>query len=170
MTLSNHVAKHTESICECTRSNLKILSYLSLLITFHRKFSVIINAFCNTIKNCSIKLESLLLSAQFCVYFAIGAVDLFSRLRWIFQWSLRMASKLGDLLTCPICLDTLSKPKALPCQHSFCDEPCMKNFLQGRTVSCPVCRRVHEIPNEGFPTNFLIEQWVLFNSTVIAIR
>ncbi|XP_046368493.2 E3 ubiquitin-protein ligase TRIM13-like [Haliotis rufescens] len=48
-------------------------------------------------------------------------------------------------LTCPICMDLLTDPKALHCLHRFCRE-CLNRHIQIRTVSgsssvsCPVCR------------------------------
>lgn len=39
-----------------------------------------------------------------------------------------MSAKLADLLSCSICLETLIRPKALPCQHTFCYDPCLKNI------------------------------------------
>lgn len=34
-----------------------------------------------------------------------------------------------QLLTCAICLDRYRNPKLLPCQHSFCMEPCMDGLV-----------------------------------------
>lgn len=44
-----------------------------------------------------------------------------------------------QLLTCAICLDRYRNPKLLPCQHSFCMEPCMDGLVdyvrrQARTI------------------------------------
>ena len=44
--------------------------------------------------------------------------------------------KIDDLLKCSICLDILSKPKTLPCLHTFCSD-CIKKC--GMKV-CAVCR------------------------------
>lgn len=50
-------------------------------------------------------------------------------------------------------------PKLLPCQHTFCLEPCMENLVDHvhRSVKCPECRAEHQIPYDGvkaFQTNF----------------
>ena len=34
-----------------------------------------------------------------------------------------------QLLTCCICLDRYRNPKLLPCQHSYCMEPCMEGLV-----------------------------------------
>ena len=31
-----------------------------------------------------------------------------------------------QLLTCCVCLDRYRTPKMLPCQHNYCQEPCME--------------------------------------------
>ena len=43
-----------------------------------------------------------------------------------------------QLLTCPICLDRYKNPKLLPCQHSFCFDPCMEGLIDyvRRQVGC----------------------------------
>ena len=52
--------------------------------------------------------------------------------------------KLEELMTCPICRDTVFKPIVTPCQHIFC-EPCIQQHLQQHLSvreerNCPVCR------------------------------
>ncbi|XP_078085209.1 tripartite motif-containing protein 3-like [Mustelus asterias] len=63
-----------------------------------------------------------------------------------------------QLLTCSVCLERYTRPRFLPCQHTFCQEPCLSGLVDpdGRQVKCPQCRRVHAIPREGvtgFPSN-----------------
>ncbi|KHJ49322.1 zinc finger, C3HC4 type [Trichuris suis] len=69
--------------------------------------------------------------------------------------------KIEELLTCPICLDRYKNPKVLPCQHSFCLEPCLEGLMDAarRTVKCPECRVEHLAPQDGargWPTNYTL--------------
>uniref|UniRef100_A0A1B0AGZ7 RING-type domain-containing protein n=1 Tax=Glossina pallidipes TaxID=7398 RepID=A0A1B0AGZ7_GLOPL len=78
-----------------------------------------------------------------------------------------------QLLTCCVCLDRYRIPKLLPCQHSFCMEPCMEGLVDyvRRQVKCPECRAEHRIPYNGvqaFPTN-VCEIKVLYESCFNAI-
>ncbi|CAG7833813.1 unnamed protein product [Allacma fusca] len=70
-----------------------------------------------------------------------------------------------QLLTCCICLDRYRNPKLLPCQHSFCMEPCMEGLVDyvKRQVKCPECRAEHRIPYQGvqaFPTNVTLTRFL----------
>ncbi|XP_015114048.1 RING finger protein nhl-1 isoform X1 [Diachasma alloeum] len=70
-----------------------------------------------------------------------------------------------QLLTCAICLDRYRNPKLLPCQHSFCMEPCMDGLIDyvRRQVKCPECRAEHRIPYQGvqaFPTNVTLQRFL----------
>ena len=70
--------------------------------------------------------------------------------------------ELEEQLKCPVCLDTYTNPKILPCHHSFCQE-CLEGLHQERArgntyyLSCPTCRQHIEVPREGvgaFPVAF----------------
>ncbi|XP_038643919.1 RING finger protein nhl-1-like [Scyliorhinus canicula] len=63
-----------------------------------------------------------------------------------------------QLLSCSVCLERYTRPKLLPCQHTFCQEPCLSSLVDqdAREVKCPECRGLHAIPREGvagFPSN-----------------
>ncbi|UYV60480.1 nhl-1 [Cordylochernes scorpioides] len=60
-------------------------------------------------------------------------------------------SQLDQLLTCAICLDRYRNPKLLPCQHTFCQEPCLEGLVDyaRRQIKCPECRAEHRIPYQG---------------------
>ena len=70
--------------------------------------------------------------------------------------------KLEKELECSVCLRILSSPKVLPCQHTFCREPCMKELLNKETkkISSPLCRETQPMPEEGvdgLKTNFALQ-------------
>lgn len=60
----------------------------------------------------------------------------------------------GRLLFCSICKGIFSKPKALPCMHTFC-ENCLREYVCSRSYDtvgrfpCPLCREEISIPPEG---------------------
>lgn len=70
---------------------------------------------------------------------------------------------------CPLCLETVSDPKTLPCLHSFCllcldkHALCARRQLQ-TTVKCPVCQTCFQIPEGdtfgGLPTSFHLNRLV----------
>ena len=75
-----------------------------------------------------------------------------------------MAEKLADgieqELTCAVCLDRLTKPKVLPCLHTYC-KTCIEDIVaksrEKGTVNCPQCRESHPLPEKGISgliTNF----------------
>ena len=58
-------------------------------------------------------------------------------------------SKLDGILNCPICLDSYTDPRALPCLHTYCKK-CIDNLPTIRArVKCPECRRVCQLGGEG---------------------
>ncbi|CAH1252223.1 TRIM59 [Branchiostoma lanceolatum] len=67
-----------------------------------------------------------------------------------------------DVLSCAICNNHLTEPKALPCLHTYCCK-CLQELATSRRTGawfrCPECRKVVEVPIGGvqaFPTNFLV--------------
>ena len=73
----------------------------------------------------------------------------------------KMAEKLADgieqELTCAVCLDRLTKPKVLPCLHTYCQaciEATVAKSREKSTINCPQCRESHPLPEKGFLTNF----------------
>lgn len=67
---------------------------------------------------------------------------------------------LEDILTCCVCLDKIVAPKILPCQHTFCKEPCLSSIIRDKCVMCPMCRKTFIEPVNGFPTNIVMEKCV----------
>jgi hypothetical protein len=82
-----------------------------------------------------------------------------------YEADLREVQKqLSSITECPICTDTYSDPRFLPCFHFFCLK-CIKGFSKGKQpghgVACPVCRKHFVIPDQGvdeLSKNFFIEQ------------
>jgi hypothetical protein len=75
-----------------------------------------------------------------------------------------------ELITCPICLEYFTKPRYLPCLHTYCED-CLSDYIstaykQDEGFSCPTCRLFNRIriteeksPKlvaAGFPVNHLI--------------
>ena len=76
-----------------------------------------------------------------------------------------------QLLTCCVCLDRYRNPKLLPCQHSYCMEPCMEGLVDyvKRQVKCPECRAEHRIPYNGiagFPTNYTLQKFLELHAEI----
>ncbi|KAK3608721.1 hypothetical protein CHS0354_007385, partial [Potamilus streckersoni] len=78
--------------------------------------------------------------------------------------------QLPEVLQCPICLETLRRPKILPCGHRYCTS-CLQSHIISKVVnkgvhqacfSCPVCRANTQLSDptvsvelwaESFPAN-----------------
>lgn len=66
-----------------------------------------------------------------------------------------------QLLRCAVCLDRYNNPKLLPCQHTFCEAPCLEGLVHRltHTLKCPECRTEHVVPFRGvsaYPNNLTI--------------
>ncbi|XP_070549265.1 E3 ubiquitin-protein ligase TRIM56-like [Ptychodera flava] len=55
-----------------------------------------------------------------------------------------------DFLTCTICFDQFTKPKILPCHHTYC-EHCLYALVEksNGVLVCPSCRKLCDIPTGG---------------------
>ena len=74
----------------------------------------------------------------------------------------------SDILRCNICYDKFTRPRVLPCLHSFC-EPCLQRHIEFNTTiiggnftfACPTCREKVSLPQEGvsgFRRDFRVTQ------------
>ncbi|XP_061445966.1 E3 ubiquitin-protein ligase TRIM56 [Rhineura floridana] len=64
----------------------------------------------------------------------------------------------SGFLTCTICLECLSRPRILPCLHSYCHD-CLEKLAEGRKeLHCPECREQVALPCGvgGLKTSFFI--------------
>ncbi|XP_078360716.1 E3 ubiquitin-protein ligase TRIM71-like [Oculina patagonica] len=84
-----------------------------------------------------------------------------------------LLNNLHEEVSCPVCMNTFTEPKQLPCLHSFCLH-CLQGIQRtsGRRdiIACPECRREIRVPASGnlndLPTNFRINSLL----DVLAIR
>src|SRR5262245_30614996 len=74
----------------------------------------------------------------------------------------------ADLTQCSICMDTMKKPKSLPCSHTFCIE-CLDPYLafedrhEEATIKCPICLIKVAIPSgelKELESNLIIEHLI----------
>eukprot|EP00058_Branchiostoma_floridae_P019041 XP_002604530.1 hypothetical protein BRAFLDRAFT_79377 [Branchiostoma floridae] len=70
-----------------------------------------------------------------------------------------LGSHMREELSCSICLELFTRPKVLPCQHTFCQD-CLRDLVGGRrNFQCPNCRRQVSLPGRGvfgLPDNHLV--------------
>ncbi|XP_078604120.1 uncharacterized protein LOC144877920 [Branchiostoma floridae x Branchiostoma japonicum] len=62
-----------------------------------------------------------------------------------------LGKKFKEELTCSICLELFTRPKVLPCQHTFCQDCLRDHAGKGETIKCPICRQQVRLPSQGVP-------------------
>ena len=65
------------------------------------------------------------------------------------------AGNVLNILECAVCLETFTRPRTLPCVHTFC-LGCVEPLAIEGSIKCPECRASHIIPAGGvvdFPPN-----------------
>ncbi|XP_078664938.1 E3 ubiquitin-protein ligase TRIM32-like [Branchiostoma floridae x Branchiostoma belcheri] len=70
-----------------------------------------------------------------------------------------LGTQIRDELSCSICLELFTRPKVLPCQHTFCQD-CLRDHASRRLpLQCPNCRRQVRLPPQGvagLPDNLIV--------------
>ncbi|XP_078584919.1 uncharacterized protein LOC144867027 [Branchiostoma floridae x Branchiostoma japonicum] len=67
--------------------------------------------------------------------------------------------EIREELTCSICLELFTRPKVLPCQHTFCQDCLQDHAGRGGALQCPNCRQQVRLPPQGvagLPDNHLV--------------
>jgi hypothetical protein len=64
-------------------------------------------------------------------------------------------------LNCPICEEIYDDPKILPCGETICMKCIPKmiekyNLTNVSHLKCLFCKKIHEIPKSGFPSNKIV--------------
>eukprot|EP00057_Strongylocentrotus_purpuratus_P021037 XP_011675511.1 PREDICTED: tripartite motif-containing protein 59-like [Strongylocentrotus purpuratus] len=76
---------------------------------------------------------------------------------------------IAQSLECPVCLNTFTDPKILPCSHTYC-KTCLENLLEchgnDQMLRCPVCRAETQVPNQEWPV--FISHEVLAMSEIVS--
>ncbi|KAI8509646.1 hypothetical protein Bbelb_120740 [Branchiostoma belcheri] len=70
-----------------------------------------------------------------------------------------LGTQFHEELSCSICLELFTRPKVLPCQHTFCQDCLRDHAGRGGTFQCPNCRLQVRLPPQGvagLPDNHLI--------------
>lgn len=78
----------------------------------------------------------------------------------------RALEKVECLVDCPICLQTLTSPKLLPCLHIYCKECLVQTIRTEHGVDilrCSICRNVTRVPSGGiseFEVPFFVSNFI----------
>lgn len=74
--------------------------------------------------------------------------------------------RMDQLLKCSVCSSRYRNPKLLPCNHTFCAEPCLERAVERgkQQVKCPECSAEHRVPIQGgvqgFPNNVTLGRFL----------
>ncbi|XP_035659378.1 tripartite motif-containing protein 3-like [Branchiostoma floridae] len=60
-----------------------------------------------------------------------------------------LGTQFHEELTCSICLELFTRPKVLPCQHTFCQDCLQDHAGRGGAFQCPNCRQQVRLPPQG---------------------
>ncbi|KAG8198693.1 hypothetical protein JTE90_015516 [Oedothorax gibbosus] len=83
-------------------------------------------------------------------------------------------SRMDQLLKCSVCSNRFRNPKLLPCNHTFCAEPCLSRSVDKGQVKCPECASEHRVPLkggvQGFPNNVTLGRFLELRQQVSGIE
>ncbi|KAI8509634.1 hypothetical protein Bbelb_120620 [Branchiostoma belcheri] len=65
--------------------------------------------------------------------------------------SASLGEQFQEELSCSICLELFTRPKVLPCQHTFCQDCLQDHVRDKKHFECPNCRRHIKLPFQGVP-------------------
>ena len=93
-----------------------------------------------------------------------GTVDTAILLWFTVYMAEKALKQLEHQLTCHICLDRYTRPRTLPCLHSFCHDCLVGLPVDGdHCITCPVCRQSIRQPHNGvagYQCAFLINSFL----------
>ncbi|UYV60909.1 nhl-1 [Cordylochernes scorpioides] len=78
-------------------------------------------------------------------------------------------TQMDALLTCELCGEHFRNPKQLPCQHTFCMEPCLERLVDRGQLKCPRCGTDFRVPFQGlsaFPNNVTLVRFLELRQSV----
>ncbi|GIX82457.1 RING finger protein nhl-1 [Caerostris extrusa] len=84
--------------------------------------------------------------------------------------------RMDQLLKCSVCSDRFRNPKLLPCNHTFCAEPCLSRTVEKgkQIVKCPDCSSEHRLPIkggvQGFPNNVTLGRFLELRQQVSGVE
>eukprot|EP00058_Branchiostoma_floridae_P005894 XP_002591382.1 hypothetical protein BRAFLDRAFT_86889 [Branchiostoma floridae] len=60
-----------------------------------------------------------------------------------------LGEQISEELACSICLELFTRPKVLPCQHTFCRDCLQDHAGKKKHLKCPNCRQQVRLPPQG---------------------
>ncbi|CAH1244233.1 TRIM3 [Branchiostoma lanceolatum] len=60
-----------------------------------------------------------------------------------------LGEEIREELSCSICLELFTRPKVLPCQHTFCQDCLQKHVRNKKHLKCPNCRQQVDLSPQG---------------------
>ncbi|KAI8489146.1 hypothetical protein Bbelb_331310 [Branchiostoma belcheri] len=70
-----------------------------------------------------------------------------------------LGQEIQEELSCSICLELFTRPKMLPCQHTFCQDCLQDQVGVQKAFQCPTCQLLVKVPSQGvagLPDNNLV--------------